>query len=266
LRSEIQRAWCVLLCKIEGWAKEILQILDLGNAILTFIQHIPDGVVVFFPSYPYLDTCLAAWKRLNHSVKPISLWDNINAMKPIFLEQRGQTKPSSSAINSTGNLATASSSVVDSVLTAYSAAITTGNGRGALLLAVIGGTLSEGINFSDSLGRGVIVVGLPFPNPHAAEWKAKMQYITSKATRGGKDGKATARDFYENACMRAVNQCIGRAIRHRGDYAAILMVDRRYGSQRIQAKLPGWIRGSLRNDASLRGVVSGLNDFFETKK
>ena len=252
--------------KIEGWAKEILQILDLGNAILTFIQHIPNGVVVFFPSYSYLDTCLAAWKRLNHSAKPNSLWDNINAIKPIFLEQRGQPKPSSSAINSIGNLATASSSAVDSVLTAYSAAITTGNGRGALLLAVIGGTLSEGINFSDSLGRGVIVVGLPFPNPHAAEWKAKMQYITSKATRGGKDGKATARDFYENACMRAVNQCIGRAIRHRGDYAAILMVDRRYGSQRIQAKLPGWIRGSLRNDASLVEVVSGLKGFFETKK
>ena len=251
--------------KIEGWAKEILQILDLGNAILTFIQHIPNGVVVFFPSYSYLDTCLAAWKRLNHSAKPNSLWDNINAIKPIFLEQRGQPKPSFSTINSIGNLATASSAV-DSVLTAYSAAITTGNGRGALLLAVIGGTLSEGINFSDSLGRGVIVVGLPFPNPHAAEWKAKMQYITSKATREGKDGKATARDFYENACMRAVNQCIGRAIRHRGDYAAILMVDRRYGSQRIQAKLPGWIRGSLRNDASLVEVASGLKGFFETKK
>lgn len=251
--------------KIEGWAKEILQILDLGNAILTFIQHIPNGVVVFFPSYSYLDTCLAAWKRLNHLAKPNSLWDNINAIKPIFIEQRGQPKPSFSATNSIGNLATASSAV-DSVLTAYSTAITTGNGRGALLLAVIGGTLSEGINFSDSLGRGVIVVGLPFPNPHAAEWKAKMQYITSKATRGGKDGKAAARDFYENACMRAVNQCIGRAIRHRSDYAAILMVDRRYGSQRIQAKLPGWIRESLRNDASLVQVVSGLKGFFETKK
>lgn len=251
---------------MEKPAKIILQILGLGNAIFAFIQHIPDGVVVFFPSYSYLDTCLATWKRPDHSAKCKSLWDNINAIKPIFLEQRSQSVPASNTANSVENIAPSSSSAVDSVLSAYSTAIATGNGSGALLLAVIGGTLSEGINFSDSLGRGVIVVGLPFPNPHAAEWKAKMQYITSKAASRGKDGKATARDFYENSCMRAVNQCIGRAIRHRGDYAAILMVDRRYGSPRVQAKLPGWIRGSLKKDASPREVVSELKHFFRMRR
>lgn len=234
--------------------------IDLGHAILRIAQHVPDGVVVFFPSYSYLDTCIAAWKRLRpapSSTSP-SFWDSLSCVKPVFLEHRSQQQ------SSDPRMAT-KEAAVDSVLNAYSSAIASGNGRGALLFAVIGGTLSEGINFSDALGRGVVVVGLPFPNPHTAEWKAKMQYLSSKASSRGQDGKVAARDFYENACMRAVNQCVGRAIRHRGDYAAILMLDRRYSGQRIQAKLPQWIRGSLANGAGVRDVEKSLDEFFAGK-
>jgi chromosome transmission fidelity protein 1 len=232
--------------------------IDLGHAILNFAQHIPDGVVVFFPSYSYLDTCIAAWKRLKPSSSKATFWEAFTATKPIFLEQRSQQAAPDPA-------SSAKEKAVDSVLTAYSTAIASGNGRGALLFAVIGGTLSEGINFSDSLGRGVIVVGLPFPNPHAAEWKAKMQYISAKEVKSGCDGKAAAREFYENACMRQVNQCVGRAIRHKGDYAAILMLDRRYGSKRIKDKLPKWIRSSLTGGLGVRDVEGRLDGFFKGK-
>jgi chromosome transmission fidelity protein 1 len=235
--------------------------IDLGNAMLSFAKHIPDGLVVFFPSYSYLDTCIAAWKtrRSASSTSSPSFWESLSDAKPIFLEQRSQPQSLDPRMAS-------KEAAVDSVLSAYSSAITSGNGRGALLFAVIGGTLSEGINFSDALGRGVVVVGLPFPNPHSAEWKAKSQYISSKAINRGQDGKGAARDFYENACMRAVNQCVGRAIRHQGDYAAILMLDRRYSGQRIQAKLPQWIRGSLANGAGVKDVERSLDEFFAGKK
>ncbi|KAF2205065.1 ATP-dependent RNA helicase-like protein chl1 [Delitschia confertaspora ATCC 74209] len=237
--------------------------IDLANTLLTFIQHIPDGVVVFFPSYSYLDTCTAAWKRLRGTAasNPVSLWESLSTVKPIFLEQRSQAQPP----NANAMPDQPQSPVADSVLTAYSSAVSCGGGRGALLFAVIGGTLSEGINFSDALGRGVAVVGLPFPNPHSAEWRAKMQYISSKIRNSGGDGKAAAREFYENACMRAVNQCVGRAIRHRADYAAILMVDRRYSGQRIQAKLPRWIRDSLTNGMGGGEVSWRLDEFFVGK-
>jgi chromosome transmission fidelity protein 1 len=234
--------------------------IDLGNAILSFAKHVPDGLVVFFPSYSYLDNCIAAWKRLRPGSQPNlpSFWESLSNFKPIFLEQRSQQQTTNPQIAS-------KEASTDSVLNAYSSAIASGNGRGALLFAVIGGTLSEGINFSDALGRGVVVVGLPFPNPHSAEWRAKTQYISSKATSGGQDGKAAARNFYENACMRAVNQCVGRAIRHQKDYAAILMLDRRYSGQRIQAKLPQWIRKSLASGAGVRDAERSLDDFFAGK-
>ncbi|KAF2743829.1 DNA repair helicase [Sporormia fimetaria CBS 119925] len=232
---------------------------DLGRAILAAIQHIPDGVVTFFPSYSYLEACSAAWKRLHISSDSgaSTFWDALQETKPIFLEQSSQgSHPASDATKTM---------TVDSVLAAYSTAISSRKGRGALLFAVIGGSLSEGINFSDSLGRGVLVVGLPFPNAHSADWKAKMQYISAKTFKAGADGKAAAREVYENACMRAVNQSIGRAIRHRGDYAAIIMLDRRYGDPKIQAKLPKWIRRSLTNAAGVRALEQRLDDFFAGK-
>jgi chromosome transmission fidelity protein 1 len=235
--------------------------IDLGHAILSFAKHIPDGVVIFFPSYAYLDACVLAWKRLSpglHAEVP-TVWDALQKVKPVFLEKRSQQGLLESETLS-------KEAAVDSVLNAYSQSVASGKGRGALLFAVIGGSLSEGINFSDTLGRGVVVVGLPFPNPHSAEWKAKTQYISAKAMNNAQDGRAAAREFYENTCMRAVNQCLGRAIRHRGDYAAILMLDRRYSSERIQAKLPKWIRGSLASAAGVQDVEQRLDEFFAGKQ
>lgn len=84
---------------------------------------------------------------------------------------------------------------------------------GALLLAVIGAKLSEGINFSDTLARAVVIVGLPFPSLASLELKERMRYVTELEQKlkiprmpGAKDAGA---ELYENLCMKSVNQSIG---------------------------------------------------------
>ncbi|KAF6118238.1 DEAD/H-box helicase 11 [Phyllostomus discolor] len=42
--------------------------------------------------------------------------------------------------------------------------------------------------------------------------------------------------------MKAVNQSIGRAIRHQKDFASIVLLDQRYARPPVLAKLPTWIR------------------------
>jgi len=234
-------------------------VAELGRALLNLCAIVPDGVVVFFPSYNYLSSIIAQWSV---PAKPgeKSLYERLEAKKPIFTEKKDVS--------------------VDAVLTSYAQSIDLK--KGGLLLSVVGGKMSEGINFSDALGRCVVIVGLPFPNIMSAEWKAKIAYIEAatieRLEKGGerlgkeemsRKAKEQGREFYENACMRAVNQSVGRAIRHRGDYAAIVMIDKRFEGERVRGKLPGWIREGLVEDAGEKkfGVLMGrLGAFFVEKK
>lgn len=87
---------------------------------------------------------------------------------------------------------------------------------GALLLAVVGAKLSEGLNFADNLARAVIVVGLPFANLGSSELQERMKYVKQQGEKRGallgasKATRDAAAELYENMCMNAVNQCIGQ--------------------------------------------------------
>lgn len=223
-------------------------VIDLGRTISMLCQVIPDGVVAFFPSYDYLSRVLNIWKKPipNDKSQPMTIISLIEQKKPVLYETRESTTSTEELLQEYTNIVQ-SGPMTDK-------AKSRGKG-GALLLSVVGGKLSEGINFSDALGRGVLMIGLPFPNVRSAVWQAKIQHVEQKtyshqasnSTEESKKttAKAAGREFYENACMRAVNQCIGRAIRHQNDYAAIVLMDRRYELPRIQGKLPAWIRQSM---------------------
>ena len=59
------------------------------------------------------------------------------------------------------------------------------------------------------------------------------------------DGRLAGQLHYENLCMKAVNQSIGRSIRHARDYASIVLVDQRYARSSVREKLPDWIASQL---------------------
>ncbi|KAI9815168.1 MAG: ATP-dependent DNA helicase chl1 [Thelocarpon impressellum] len=232
---------------------------ELGGAILNMCMVVPDGVVVFFPSYAYLAQVIQQWSKASPG-KATTLWERLANRKSVFRESKEGTS-------------------AEDTLQEYSHAIDAG--KGGLLLSVVGGKMSEGINFTDKLGRCVAIVGLPFPNIHSPEWKAKLEHIESTAYRESAaegsslsdetrrvQAKAAGRAFYENACMRGVNQSIGRAIRHQNDYASIVLMDQRYGSGRIRGKLPGWIQRGMVDDGAQKSfgqVMTALSAFFRSK-
>lgn len=47
------------------------------------------------------------------------------------------------------------------------------------MLCVVGGKLSEGINFSNDLGRCILMVGLPYPSLKSPELNERIDYLNS---------------------------------------------------------------------------------------
>ncbi|KAM5252252.1 ATP-dependent DNA helicase DDX11 isoform 4-T26 [Hipposideros larvatus] len=167
--------------------RELPQMMEeTGRILCNLCNVVPGGVVCFFPSYEYLRQVHAHWDKTG-------LLARLAVRKKIFQEPKRASQ-------------------VEQVLTDYSRCIKCcgqlgGTGTGALLLSVVGGKMSEGINFSDNLGRCVVVVGMPYPNIKSPELQEKVAYLDHTLPRS--PGQPTpGKALVENLCMKAVNQSI----------------------------------------------------------
>ncbi|KAI4329251.1 hypothetical protein L6164_021538 [Bauhinia variegata] len=255
---------------------------ELGLLLCNLVNVVPEGIVVFFSSFDYEGKVYEIWESSG-------ILKRIVKRKCVFREPRNNTD-------------------VESVLKEYKETIhmsSSSNSKenpasqsGAILLAVVGGKISEGINLSDGMGRCIVMVGLPYPSPSDIELLERIKHIegfrNSNFTEtfglsancdvyGGdvqgvfdilRSCSHRGKEYYENLCMKAVNQSIGRAIRHINDYAAILLVDTRYASDSSKRsfshpvnKLPQWIKGRLISSTSNYGEVHRLlHQFFKFNK
>ncbi|XP_032205039.1 putative ATP-dependent RNA helicase DDX11-like protein 8 isoform X4 [Mustela erminea] len=224
--------------------RELPQMMEeTGRILCNLCTVVPGGVVCFFPSYEYQRQVYAHWNKSG-------LLARLAVRKKIFQEPKKANQ-------------------VEQVLAEYSRCIKCcdqagGTVTGALLLSVVGGKMSEGINFSDNLGRCVVMVGMPYPNIRSPELQEKMAYLDQTLPRGPGQpppGKA----LVENLCMKAVNQSIGRAIRHQKDFASIVLLDQRYARPPILGKLPAWIRDRVEVKATFGPAFAAMRKFHREK-
>jgi DNA excision repair protein ERCC-2 len=107
---------------------------------------------------------------------------------------------------------------------------------GALLLGVMGGSLSEGLDYRDNLLRTVMVVGLPLAPP-TIDVIALRDY--SKRKWGPLKGDEYAYDY---PAVNRMLQAAGRSIRSETDRSVVLLLDRRYMEPRYLKFIPAEMR------------------------
>ncbi|KAL7063210.1 hypothetical protein AAHC03_0636 [Spirometra sp. Aus1] len=229
-----------------------------GDFIRELCKVTPGGLTVFFPSFDYLGTIWTHWRNTG-------LLQHLQTIKKLFREPRQST-------------------ALSQVLQAYAAAATSKSG--ACILAVIGGKLSEGINFNDELARAVVIVGLPYPNVNSVALREKINFLNRNfstpsattlrpqevavnASRSDESARLTPGQLLcESICMRSVNQAIGRSVRHAKDYAAIFLLDRRFSRKQVLNGLPSWAQPALVQPSpdNLSNLLSQLKEFFLRNK
>ncbi|XP_030838990.1 regulator of telomere elongation helicase 1 isoform X2 [Strongylocentrotus purpuratus] len=210
-------------------------VLSLGNAIVNFARMVPNGLLVFFPSYPVMNHAIEIWQESGVS-------NRITQYKEMFIEPRGK-RDFKEAMESFYER------VRDPTL------------NGAAFFAVCRGKVSEGLDFADNNGRAVVITGLPFPPRKDPRVMLKMQYL-DEAKRRNPQG-LSGQMWYRQQASRAVNQAIGRVIRHRQDFGAILLCDTRFTNSEARAQLPSWVRPHLTVYDKFGQGVRDLMNFFK---
>ncbi|EUB64599.1 TFIIH basal transcription factor complex helicase subunit [Echinococcus granulosus] len=205
---------------------------NYGHLLVEMSSIVPDGIVAFFPSYHYLESTFATWYEQN-------LIQKIQQHKLLFVETPDNEETSLALAN-------------------YQKACE--NGRGAILLSVARGKVSEGIDFGENLflllhspykhillplfvsdhhlGRCVIMFGVPYVYTQSRIFKARLDYLREQYN-------IRPNEFITFDAMRHAAQCLGRAIRGKSDYGIMILADKRYARSDKRCKLPSWIQAQL---------------------
>ncbi|XP_042610078.1 regulator of telomere elongation helicase 1-like isoform X2 [Cyprinus carpio] len=212
---------------------------SMGNTLVNLTRLVPHGLLVFFPSYPVMDKTLEFWRASGHA-------GCIEKVKPMFVEPRGK-------------------GTFTEVIDGYYAKLKDPNSSGGSFFAVCRGKASEGLDFADTYCRGVVVTGLPFPPMMDPRVVLKMQYLDEMCKNNISGVKyLSGQEWYRQQAYRAVNQAIGRVIRHREDYGAIFLCDHRFSGTEARNQLPTWVRPYVKIYDNFGTMVRDVVLFFRT--
>jgi len=196
------------------------------------------GTLVFFPSYHLMEKMHRRWIETGQ----------FDQLRCCFLEPR-------------------STNQCDMILKSYLETIK--RGESALLLCVYKGKVSEGLDFADEKARLVMLVGIPYAPAMDTEVRLQREYQDRAYRLAVQSGDAGALQidngdkWYETQAWRAVNQAIGRCIRHKNDWGALVFLDPRFKT--VNAKgvsmLSKWMREELRDYDGYGSMHLGLKLF-----
>jgi DNA excision repair protein ERCC-2 len=166
----------------------------VGKQLAAACASIPGNLVAFFPSYDFLARVAQGLPSIN---------------KRLVSERRDLRKNGRDALLAE-----------------------LGRSEETLLMATIGGSFSEGIDFKDNVLSAVIIVGFPVspPSTEAEAMRCKMErnYGPRKAEQYTQTYPAISK----------VIQAAGRAIRSENDRAAVLLLDDRYLLPSVRSAFP----------------------------
>ncbi|CCF56554.1 hypothetical protein KAFR_0B02570 [Kazachstania africana CBS 2517] len=203
---------------------------NYGSMLVEFAKITPDGMVVFFPSYLYMESIVSMWQTMG-------ILDEVWKHKLILVE-------------------TPDAQETSLALETYRKACS--NGRGAILLSVARGKVSEGIDFDHHYGRTVLMIGIPFQYTESRILKARLEFLRENY-------QIRENDFLSFDAMRHAAQCLGRVLRGKDDYGVMVLADRRFSRKKNQ--LPKWIAQGL-SDADLNlstdMAISNTKQFLRT--
>ena len=164
---------------------------NYGSMLVEFAKITPDGMVVFFPSYLYMESIVSMWQTMG-------ILDEVWKHKLILVE-------------------TPDAQETSLALETYRKACS--NGRGAILLSVARGKVSEGIDFDHQYGRTVLMIGIPFQYTESRILKARLEFMRENY-------RIRENDFLSFDAMRHAAQCLGRVLRGKDDYGCLLYTSR----------------------------------------
>jgi hypothetical protein len=218
----------------------------LGDSLLASTQRISGGILVFFPSYRLLNSMLEVWGQ-NGTLT------NLEACvgSELFVEPRDSKDLEKMLIRFYA--------VLDKDVTESNNSKHTPHT--AIMFAVCRGKVSEGINFSDHYARAVIVVGIPYPAVNDTFVKLKRVYQDEKH-KEEQDVHVSGETWYKQQAFRAINQSVGRCIRHKYDFGVILLLDPRFHQQNVKDNLSRWLRSAVVNYDCISEPLPAIDNFF----
>lgn len=195
-------------------------LLSIGRSIYEFSKVVPGGLLVFFPSYKFLEKCVKFWGEN-------AIWHEIVQQIAICVESRDKE-------------------IFTIEMKRYYKEVR--EKKKAIFLAVMRGKMSEGLDFSDIYGRAVMVVGFPLAPLNDPKVKEKQKYLDEE--RMDRPNLPTGDEWYISDAIRTANQAMGRVIRHKDDYGAMLFCDRRFKLNEHKRHISPWILARLNKQKS----------------